>query len=102
MADKLLSSPSSTRQLVLIFPDSIGKVSYLMVMIQCSNSFGVTISLRPSYVLLYTNLLSVDDVQSLLQRMDLLALEVVNGSLSMGEGWGEAYACLLRIELGGE
>ena len=35
MADKLLSSPSSTRQLVLIFPDSIGKVAYLMVMIQC-------------------------------------------------------------------
>ena len=29
-------------------------------------------------------------------------MEVVYGSLSMGEGWGEAYACRLRIKLGGE
>jgi hypothetical protein len=41
MTDKRLSSPSATMQKVLVFPDSIGKVAYLMAMIQCSNSLGV-------------------------------------------------------------
>ena len=39
------------------------------------------------------------NIQSLTQRVDALALEVVNGSLSSGEGWGEAYPRRLRLKL---
>ena len=53
-------------------------------------------------MLLYKYLPSVYDVQSLLQGTDSLALEVIDGSLSLGEGWGEAYSCRLCIKFAGE
>ena len=54
------------------------------------------------HVLLYKDLLSIYYVQALPQGVDALALEVVNGSLSSEEGWGEAYSRRLRFKLPSE
>ena len=62
---------------------------------------------------IFIHLAPIHDIQSLPQGADALALEVVNGSLSLGkatgrrallgnEGWGEAYPRRQRLTLPSE
>ena len=53
-------------------------------------------------MLLHINFSSIYNIQSFTQRVDALALKVVNGSLSSEEGWGEAYPRRLRFKLARE